>query len=359
MPRESTFVRMITDDPRTGGGFVTLPQSPPLEEGEEPLPGLNVPYDPPRSCPRCQSSIIWEESYRRNNTRCEFCSRDRACVECGVRITDYEPEDEHICATCATAVRILQWNAPANTRLLSDYRGKTYGWELELVVPRRAWKEVAEVLSSIIPTTGVVKHDGSIMRGIAPQAQKKLGREPVPFEIVTRPFHWRWWLENKDRFYKVFEKLIKLGAISHQADSCGLHVHIGGLTAPQRLGFLHMTLSQPELNLLVSRRVSTPYCFFTTLSWKDLSFYASHAGEYNRHSAAHYSHHGTMESRFFRGTLNSRSFQATLEYHRALVLFCVKRTITENTTDEEFLEYINTLKDSPTLLEYLHKRGIS
>lgn len=261
----------------------------------------------------------------------------------------------------AQVLPILRHNAETNTTFLGEPDGGcTFGWELEVAVPERNDISARSLLFKENKKLGgafQLKHDGSIVRNY----NRKVISYPIGFELVTKPFYWSWWEDNADTFDNIFTGLIKNKVISHQMGTCGLHVHIAGLTVAQRMRFYKLLTLNPEF-LILTRRDKTGYCYVNpkwSITNEDLRYYMENPGTMSRYGGCIYTVHGTMEVRIFRGTLNFHSFQASLQFVKSAVDY-IKGTSKLNPTSEDYYEYYeNNLRNSyPYLTNYLQERKV-
>lgn len=174
-----------------------------------------------------------------------------------------------------------------------------------------------------------IKHDGSLCEG---------------FELVTHPmtldYH-----RNKINWKELVSKLIRYGYRSHNAETCGLHIHVNrnalGKTYDEQedvIGRLVYFYERfwPEI-LRFSRRTedqanrwASRYGGVIT-DCKNVLKEAKKSG-LGRYTAVNLTNNNTIEFRIFRGTLLFNTFMATLEFTHYLCNLAIEMN------DEEFQE---------------------
>ena len=153
-----------------------------------------------------------------------------------------------------------------------------------------------------------IKHDGSLCEG---------------FEIVTAPLTLRYHLDNMP-WADVLDTAKKLGYLSHQASTCGLHIHVN------RTAFGETEAEQDECIARV--------LYFFEKHWEELLKFSrrtrdqldqwaaryglkehpkeilDHAkGNWERYTCVNLTNRHTIEFRMFRGTLKLNTLIATLQ----------------------------------------------
>lgn len=154
------------------------------------------------------------------------------------------------------------------------------------------------------------KHDGSLNDG---------------FEIVTHPmtldFH-----ENNMPWAEIMEEAKKMGYLSHQAETCGLHVHVnrttfGNTESEQEAAIarvLYFFEKFWEELLKFSRRTQRQLDHWAARYGykekpKDILDHAKGHNSAGRYTAVNLTDRDTVEFRMFRGTLKYNTLIATLE----------------------------------------------
>nr|WP_325196455.1 amidoligase family protein [uncultured Oscillibacter sp.] len=289
-------------------------------------------------CPACADeetvvcSRCGERIWRYNNAGDEFTPMCHSCYDhhytscsscgCIIRVEDAcyaesdEEEESPFCRECYSSYK--------EEKVIHDYyykpeplfRGdgsRYFGVELEVdgagenddsafQVIRAANRNVQEHI--------YIKHDGSLNDG---------------FEIVTHPMTLEY--HCKEMPWKaVLSKVKSLGYLSHQAGTCGLHIHVS------RAAFGH---SEAEQDAVIARIL-----YFFEKNWEELLKFSRRTPRQLEHWAARYGYkehpkeildhakkgyHGgryscvnlqntdTIEFRIFRGTLKLNTLIATLQ----------------------------------------------
>lgn len=282
-------------------------------------------------CPDCLAeqttvcSCCGERIYKADNSGtdaiplCEDCydNHYERCAHCGALIhrrDTYYRGDDPYCYDCYHTL-------PAQG--INDYyfkpepifygTGKRYfGVELEVDEGGESDGNAERVLD--IANSGreliYCKHDGSLNDG---------------FEIVTHPmtldFH-----KNKMPWAEIMEEAKKMGYLSHQADTCGLHVHVnrttfGNTESEQEAAIarvLYFFEKFWEELLKFSRRTQRQLDHWAARYGykekpKDILDHAKGHNSAGRYTAVNLTNRDTVEFRMFRGTLKYNTLIATLE----------------------------------------------
>ena len=250
---------------------------------------------------------LCERCYDGAYTRCENCDgllrRDEANYDSGEPYCDscYDNRDHAILDYSYKPEPIFYGNGP-----------RFFGVELEIDGAGEDSFNAEQVLK--IGNRGdeyiYCKHDGSLDEG---------------FEIVTHPmtleFH-----EHSMPWLEIVRKVVSMGYTSHQADTCGLHVHVSrtafGAYEEQQDSAIARVLYFFEKHweelLKFSRRTETQL-----QRWAARYGYKEHPKEildqakkgYNggRYTCVNISNDDTIEFRMFRGTLKYNTIIATLQ----------------------------------------------
>lgn len=154
------------------------------------------------------------------------------------------------------------------------------------------------------------KHDGSLDDG---------------FEIVTHPMTLKYHLQEMP-WRSVLDEAIRMGYKSHQANTCGLHVHVnrdsfGRTEAEQDIciaRILYFFERHWEELLKFSRRTERQLeRWATRYGYKehplDILDHAKKGGGGGRYSSVNLTNEDTIEFRIFRGTLKYNTLIATLQ----------------------------------------------
>lgn len=201
-----------------------------------------------------------------------------------------------------------------------------------------------------------MKHDGSLDNG---------------FELVSHPMTLNYH-KGKMPWRDILRKAINLDYRSHQAETCGLHIHVnkntfGNTQAEQedviaRLVFFYEKFWAEILRF--SRRTESQANHWASRyggavsTCKDSLDTAKKAG-LGRYTAVNLMNHMTVEFRIFRGTLRYETFIATLEFTHYL---CSEAMMLN---DEQFQamswdDFVRGIKenDYSELIEYLKRRRL-
>ncbi len=327
-------------------------------------------------CEDCDSIIPLDQScyVEDNRTVCDDCAHNYIdCDYCGRNVHEenlvanycHDCYEEHFftCERCDNVRPVSEYNDGfcfncSGTEFVHDYdfrpdefiqhgTGFQMGMELEV----DGGNNIPEIAEELIEyskeeTLFYLKEDGSLNNG---------------FEIVTHPCSLNFFEEDFP-FKEVLKRCKNYGFKSHDAGTCGLHIHINKsfLTYTQavRLGvFIH---TQPEVMSKFSRRVST-YCKYKELQiGEGIKDYARRNED--RCEALNWQNRKTIEFRMFRGTLKEDTILATLQFVHALCHF-LKTVTTPRVVNGEawrlFCSYvIKNEKTYKTLIEYLKERDL-
>ena len=166
----------------------------------------------PRTCNRSENDDfpICPECYDRDYTRCVRCGRIIDTDHCWYPLDNDDP----YCADCCSTIEnspIHDYYFKPNPIFYGD-GPRYFGVELEIDDGGKC-DSSAETLMDIAnqsKTLAYCKHDGSLDDG---------------FEIVTHPMSLDCQLHEMP-WAEVLDKAISMGYLSHQAGTCGLHIHV-------------------------------------------------------------------------------------------------------------------------------------
>lgn len=276
-------------------------------------------------CSRCGERVYRDDNAGDENTPlCQSCY-DRhytSCERCGriIHVDDayYEDDDEDdpLCYDCHTHAR--------RHKMIEDYyykpeplfRGdgsRYFGVELEIDEAGED-SDNARRLMEIANGNGVenlyCKHDGSLDDG---------------FEMVTHPMTLEYHMKEMP-WARILQEAIHLGYTSHQASTCGLHVHVNrnafGDTEETQDAVIARILYFFEKNweelLKFSRRTPRQLeRWATRYGYKDqpkeLLDHAKKGYHGGRYTSVNLTNTDTIEFRIFRGTLKYNTLIATLQ----------------------------------------------
>ena len=290
------------------------------------------PFDGELLCPACLSSQtvycsccdrrIWTDDNVGTDAQplCQDCFDDHfeRCTTCNALIRrgdTYYRGDTPYCAECYQSVgcgdEIMSYYFKPTPIFYGEGK-RFFGVELEIDGAGEDNDNAAEILhiANVERPLVYCKHDGSLDDG---------------FEIVTHPMTLDFHLHNMP-WEQIVEEAKKLGYTSHQAGTCGLHVHVNrnafGETEVQQDAVIARILYFVEKNweelLKFSRRTQSQLDQWAArYGYKDqpkeiLDHVKSgrHAGRY---TAVNLTNADTVEFRIFRGTLKCNTLIATLQ----------------------------------------------
>lgn len=275
------------------------------------------------TCSWCGDRIWRDDNYGTDDTPlCQNCYDDHytSCADCGRLIRQHDAfytssdSDEAYCLHC------FQQH---NDRSIHDYyykptplfRGegpRYFGVELEIDEAGEDCDNADEILdiANFQIENIYCKHDGSLDDG---------------FEIVTHPMSLDYHMEEMP-WAEVLEKAQRMGYRSHQANTCGLHVHVSrkafGDTEAQQDAAIARVLFFIEKHwnemLKFSRRTQRQLDQWAArYGYKDhpkeLLDTAKKGGGQGRYTCVNLENYDTIEFRLFRGTLKYNTLIATLQ----------------------------------------------
>ena len=288
-------------------------------------------------------NVICDDCYDRHWYTCESCGR---LIQSDEAYWD-EDAEEYFCADCISSRRSGAFHGygykpdPEFKYRSGEARREdhlttllTFGVELEVDNGRdhlTLTNELAKLGQPIY-----MKHDGS------------LGEEGV--EIVTHPcslaYH-----QYDLRWAEISRQCRHLGYTSHEAGTCGLHIHIGR----RQMGEDYEAQRRTAGNLvLLAYRLQTQLTKFSRrtkeqlddwarmpdlmgrgyrseCSYRDIELteFALSTCNYGRYQAVNLCNSETVELRFFRGTLKRDTLIASLQLANNLTKFAMTHTPTE------------------------------
>lgn len=201
---------------------------------------------------------------------------------------------------------------------------------------------------------------------------KQDGSLDCGYEIVTHPFSYDEIINHKSLFKSIMDDSIKAGFKSHDAGTCGLHIHVSrkglGDTIDQQddtiAKIIYLYEKEFASFLKFSRRTeqqlrqwANRYCDdtrITTLTAKDV--YETAKGTSDRYRAINLENRHTIEFRFFRGTLNIDTFIASVQLINNMIGLCINTTL----DSIEFVTFANIIgySEQSELTIYSNKRGL-
>ncbi len=196
------------------------------------------------------------------------------------------------------------------------------------------------------------KHDGSLHEG---------------FEIVSHPMTLEYHMESMP-WRAITDKARRLGYTSHQAETCGLHIHVNrssfgenAETQDEAIGRILYFVERNWNELLIfSRRTQDQLnSWARRYGYKDQpKELLEHVkkGYAGRYTCVNLTNHATIEFRIFRGTLKLNTILATLQLvnHICDVAVSLSDEEVRHLSWSRFVERIT----EPELIHYLKERRI-
>lgn len=326
-------------------------------------------------CPDCNEWFDENVEYytsTRNGRVCEHCSLNYVeCAACGngVRIDDSQTVNGYtLCENCAErekrkAIHNYGYKPAPKFKVGSthdqfdtDVNIKELLMGVELEIDKG--DDDAGCANEIVNTVQDVycKHDGSLDRGV---------------EIVSHPCTLQYHLTTLG-WDKISEIARKYNFSSHNAKTCGLHVHVGRRQLENETGeettaakLVLATVRHWDNMVKFSRRLSSQLNWAEcNKPWLDEAYTegeliraALDTESDGRYQAVNLCNENTVEFRIFRGTLEVNTIKATLEFVSNMCLYCKEHTAFEvmNSQWEDIAYY----KEYPELYDYLEERGIA
>ena len=290
------------------------------------------PFDGELLCPSCLSNQtvycsccdrrIWTDDNVGTDAQplCQDCFDDHfeRCTTCNALIRrgdTYYRGDTPYCAECYQSVgcgdEIMSYYFKPTPIFYGEGK-RFFGVELEIDGAGEDNDNAAEILhiANVERPLVYCNHDGSLDDG---------------FEIATHPMTLDFHLHNMP-WEQIVEEAKKLGYTSHQAGTCGLHVHVNrnafGETEVQQDAVIARILYFVEKNweelLKFSRRTQSQLDQWAArYGYKDqpkeLLDHAKKSAHAGRYTSVNLTNKNTIEFRIFRGTLKHNTLIATLQ----------------------------------------------
>ena len=276
-------------------------------------------------CTHCGERIYRDDNAGDENTPlCQSCY-DRhytSCERCGRIIHQYDAyyedgdEDTPLCYDCHTRVSREKAIHDYYYKPVPIFRGdgpRYFGVELEIDAGGEdddSAQQIMEIANGNSLENLYCKHDGSLDDGF------ELVTHPMTLEYHTKEMPWA----------RVLHEAVSLGYTSHQAGTCGLHVHVNrnafGDTEEAQDAVIARILYFFEKNweelLKFSRRTQRQLEHWAARYGykeqpKELLDHAKKGGHGGRYSCVNLQNADTIEFRIFRGTLKYNTLIATLQ----------------------------------------------
>lgn len=295
---------------------------------------------------------------------CLSCRDDHytACTQCGCLLHDDdacymdEESDSPYCSSCMeelTSENIHNYYYKPAPIFYGE--GPRYlGVELEIDEGGESNDNAERILAvaNDMSERCYCKHDGSLDDG---------------FEIVTHPMSLRYH-ETEMPWDAVLKKAVRMGYRSHQANTCGLHVHVS------RAAFGD---TEAEQDAVIGRIL-----FFTEKHWAELLKFSrrtqyqlnrwacrygykdrprdmlEHAkkGPFGRYACINLTNRSTIEFRLFRGTLKLNTLIATLQLVDRICALCTELE-DEEIRELSWAEFVSSLTETE-LISCLKERRL-
>lgn len=326
------------------------------------------------TCDLCGSTIRREDAYSVSDSGydyCENCYNDQmiTCSGCHERFRyiddlreDYD--GNYFCDECWEKRRTVlnDYHTQKEYGVVkffgnADRRDEVHiGWELEVDSDHRVDRErIASGVKERLSDYVCLEYDSSLNFG---------------FEVISQVGSLDYNLSLMPKFKETFEFLIENEMLSHDAGTCGLHIHLDRKffgnkedSSIAKLLYLFekfrpeiMTFSRRTEEAASSWARSRKQNYGGEVGWikkavLDSKGYLSYQ---NRYYAVNLTNADTIELRIFRGTLNVQTFEATLRFATFLAKLCkntpavrlAKMTFEDillSSSDEVVLSYWNRI----------------
>ena len=289
-------------------------------------------------CANCTNGCMRNDSwYTRDGLVCERCYSDHyfECEECGDNVHEDEGYDG-VCNSCSESGDNDSHGVHSHSYKPTPIFLKKEGDDdLFLGVELEVDEGGDDVPSSVaeIDMPVYFKGDGSISNG---------------FEIVSHPCTLNYHLGI--RWKDMLHTLVKEGYTSHNAGTCGIHVHIPkaflGATEEEQDKYSSRIMSFYELNwehiVKFSRRKPDQLRQWAARFRDDITIdlvKKAKCGTFGRYRAVNLEPKNTVEFRIFRGTLKYSTFISCLQFVDASVRFCMQSDDLQWETFQKFVQY--------------------
>lgn len=259
-------------------------------------------------------NCICEDCYEYNYVTCEGCGEVWRYDECEYSERDYC----YYCPDCADRYDNINPYDYKPQSVFYGENGSYTGVELEIdggLDCDRCAHDIADDANGAV----YIKHDGSLAEGI------EIVSHPATLDAHINTFDWASWCEIAKQY----------DFTSHDAGTCGLHVHIdiAGFTykhvtraqARARIWAL-VNYHQPQMQRF-SRRNSSQWAPYATEQEKrdlfatPLLYKFIESQQKTRYKAVNLTNDKTIELRIFRGSLNIETVHATIAFADGLARY--------------------------------------
>jgi len=313
-------------------------------------------------CDRC-GERIWRDDAECDNdyTLCEACydhyyDRCECCGRIIHRDDSYTYGDDIYCETCYRQKQgsINDYSYKPEPIFYGN-RGRFLGVELEIDGGGEIGSNATALLeiANRLDEHMYCKHDGSLDDGL---------------EMVTHPMTLDYHKSDMP-WGEVLAKAKELGDVSHQAGTCGLHVHVNrssfGTTLAERDACIARVLYFFEKHweelLKFSRRTQRQLDRWAARYGlkehpKDILSEAKGGQRYNRYTCVNLTNDETIEFRMFRGTLKLNTLIATLQLVDRVCDVAVSLS-DDQLKDMSWTTFVSGCTE-PELVQYLKERRL-
>ena len=358
----------------------------------ERITACNDCYNTTYECALCGRRHIPEddetEFYLHDGRRiCRDCARRRTfeCADCGGRYPRSEARNHDnvlYCENCESRHRPV--------RVITGYHhysGGSQVWQFRSLEEVNVYKDLFMGIELEIDNGGE-NHNKAVQittaLGFPAQESNEFkcttdGSLNDGFEIISMPATYEYHLTKYD-WDAGMKKAASLGYSSHDANTCGLHIHVNrsyfdqSIENPETSTVLLMCNNRPWLEKF-SRRTRWGYCDFKgdrrTFQSEDFktangrnnttdSVLRSIVSDCHGHGCmVNFGNHATIEFRLFRGTLKHKTFVATLQLVK-MMCYAIKHFRKEQlaNVDLRWFKKFATNSNYTEFLEYIEERGI-
>lgn len=176
------------------------------------------------------------------------------------------------------------------------------------------------------------------------------------FEVVTHPFTWSWFLENKDIWVDHFKTLKEMGFLSFNTQTCGMHVHLdkGAFTRLHLYKFMKLIYDNKQFVIDISERNKDKLELYAGIDKENVSLPEKAKADSNfipretrraqgddegHYVAVNLIKDSTVELRIFRGCLEEDRLMKNMEFVKALYEFS-RITAIRNITVPVFCDWV-------------------
>uniref|UniRef100_A0A6M3JL09 Putative amidoligase enzyme n=1 Tax=viral metagenome TaxID=1070528 RepID=A0A6M3JL09_9ZZZZ len=322
-------------------------------------------------CQRCYNhhsyicdccSVRYMESHDSWGNMCSSCAEDHfICEGCGGTCHNDESNEDGYCENCANGHQIHRYHQGSKQGLCfhpNNYSSDTLYLGVELETDHYRLKhndtrdEASEEFAEIQDDERLfwLEEDSSLDNGI------EIISQPCTLEYHLTKFPWK----------EITDIARSNGAKSHQAQTCGLHIHfpIAFLAGPRQhnqvISLIYIFERFWEQLTVFSRRTQEQLSHnskkynndLANKSARDKVYELSNSSRYDRYQAVNLqTHKSTIEIRLFRGTLKLSTLYAALE----LVDFLARFIKVHPTSYIKDMTWANLINRIPSTYHYLHQ----